>query len=47
MGYPKKGRGLFREGDDMMIVFIATHRTVWPVAWLCYAMGVSRSGYDA
>ena len=28
----------------MKFVFIAKHRTVWPVAWLCEAMGVSRSG---
>jgi putative transposase len=31
----------------MKFVFIAKHRTVWPVAWLCEAMGVSRSGFHA
>lgn len=27
----------------MKFVFIAKHRNVWPVAWLCNALGVSRS----
>ena len=27
----------------MKFVFIAKHRSIWPVAWLCDAMGVSRS----
>lgn len=31
----------------MKFVFIAKHRTVWPVAWLCDALGVSRSGFHA
>ena len=31
----------------MKFVFIAKHRTIWPVAWLCEAMGVSRSGFHA
>jgi putative transposase len=31
----------------MKFVFIAKHRHVWPVAWLCNAMGVSRSGFHA
>jgi putative transposase len=31
----------------MKFVFIARHRTVWPVAWLCAALGVSRSGFHA
>jgi hypothetical protein len=46
-GYPKKGHGLLREGSDMKFVFIAKHRSVWSVAWLCDAMGVSRSGVHA
>src|SRR6185312_8903043 len=46
-GHPKKGRGLLREGSDMKFVFIAKHRNIWPVAWLCEAMGVSRSGFHA
>lgn len=33
--------------SDMKFVFIAKHRTIWPVAWLCEAMGVSRSGFHA
>src|SRR4051794_25085750 len=36
-----------REGSDMKFVFIAKHRNIWPVAWLCNAMGVSRSGFHA
>ncbi|WP_303808617.1 IS3 family transposase [Sandarakinorhabdus limnophila] len=43
----KKGRGLFREGLDMKFGFIAKHRGVWPVTWLCEALGVSRSGFHA
>jgi putative transposase len=31
----------------MKFVFIAKHRNVWPVAWLCNALGVSRSGFHA
>ena len=31
----------------MKFVFIAKHRDVWPVAWLCNALGVSRSGLHA
>jgi putative transposase len=31
----------------MKFVFIAKHRTIWPVAWLCNALGVSRSGFHA
>lgn len=31
----------------MKFAFVAKHRTVWPVAWLCDAMGVSRSGFHA
>jgi putative transposase len=29
----------------MKFVFIAKHRNIWPVAGLCNAMGVSRSGF--
>jgi putative transposase len=29
----------------MKFVFIAKHRGIWPVAWLCDALGVSRSGF--
>jgi len=31
----------------MKFAFIAKHRSVWPVAWLCNALGVSRSGFHA
>lgn len=31
----------------MKFGFIAKHRGIWPVAWLCEAMGVSRSGFHA
>jgi hypothetical protein len=31
----------------MKFVFIAKHRNIWPLAWLCQAMGVSRSGFHA
>src|ERR1700748_1581475 len=31
----------------MKFVFVAKHRTIWPVAWLCDALGVSRSGFHA
>ncbi|TAM98526.1 MAG: IS3 family transposase [Rhizobiaceae bacterium] len=44
---PKKGRSLLREGSDMRFAFIAKHRNIWPVAWLCDALDVSRSGFHA
>ena len=31
----------------MRFAFIAKHRGVWPVAWMCGALGVSRSGFHA
>ena len=31
----------------MRFAFIARHRTIWPVAWLCDALDVSRSGFHA
>ena len=31
----------------MKFAFIAKHRSTWPVAWLCEALGVSRSGFHA
>ena len=43
-GHPKKSRGLLREGSDMKFAFIAKHRGIWPVEWLCGALGVSRGG---
>jgi putative transposase len=31
----------------MIFAFIAKHRAIWPVAWLCGALGVSRGGFYA
>ena len=31
----------------MRFAFIAKHRGIWPVAWMCGALGVSRSGLHA
>ena len=31
----------------MRFTFIAKHRGIWPVAWLCEALDVSRSGFQA
>jgi putative transposase len=31
----------------MRFMFIARHRGIWPVAWLCAALDVSRSGFHA
>jgi putative transposase len=46
-GILKKGRSLLREGSDMRFAFIAKHRNIWPVAWLCDALAASRSGFHA
>jgi hypothetical protein len=46
-GDPGKGRCLFREGSDLKFGFIAKQRNIWPVVWLCKAMGVSGSGFHA
>lgn len=31
----------------MKFAFIAAHRSIWPLAWQCSALGVSRSGFHA
>jgi putative transposase len=31
----------------MRFAFVAKHRSIWPVAWLCEALDVSRSGFHA
>jgi putative transposase len=31
----------------MKFGFIAKHRGIWPICWLCEALGVSRSGFHA
>lgn len=43
----KKSRGLLREGPGVMFAFIAKHRGIWPVSWMCGALGISRSGFFA
>ncbi|WP_156464189.1 IS3 family transposase [Devosia sp. Leaf420] len=43
----KKGRGLLCQGLDMRFSFVAKHRGIWPVSWICEALGVSRSGFHA
>ncbi|TJZ89411.1 IS3 family transposase, partial [Paracoccus gahaiensis] len=37
----------FRARGDMRFAFIAKHRHIWPVSWLCEALEVSRSGFHA
>jgi putative transposase len=43
----QKGRSLLREGREMRFAFIAKRRGIWPWAWLCEALDVSRSGFHA
>ncbi len=31
----------------MRFAFIAKHRGIWPVSWICEELGVSRSGFHA
>ena len=31
----------------MIFGFVAKHRGVWPVSWMCDALGVSRKGLHA
>ncbi len=31
----------------MRFAFIAKHRGIWPVSWICEVLGVSRSGFHA
>ena len=31
----------------MRFEFIAKHQGIWPVSWICEALGVSRSGFHA
>lgn len=31
----------------MRFAFIARHRHIWPVSWLCETLEVSRSGFHA
>ncbi|WP_435533312.1 IS3 family transposase [Variovorax boronicumulans] len=43
----KKAAGLLRQGVDVKFGFIAKHRRTWPLAMMCEALGVSRSGFYA
>src|SRR6185295_8293703 len=45
--HPKKSRGLLREGIDVKFGFVAKHRGIWAVDWMCEALGVSRGGFYA
>ena len=45
--HPKESCGLLREGVVVKFGFIAKHRGIWPVRWLCEALDVSRSGFHA
>lgn len=45
--YRDKGRGPLRLGPAVKFEFVAKHRVIWPVAMLCGALGVARSGYYA
>ena len=31
----------------MKFAFIAKHRGIWPLSWLCSVLSVSRSGFHA
>ena len=31
----------------MRFAFVAKHRGIWPISWICEALGVSRSGFHA
>ena len=31
----------------MTFAFIAKHRHIWPVSWMCAVLEVSRSGFHA
>ena len=31
----------------MTFAFIAKHRHIWPISWMCGVLGVSRSGFHA
>ena len=31
----------------MTFAFVAKHRHIWPVSWICDVLGVSRSGFHA
>lgn len=37
--------GALCQGHDIKFTLIAKHCAIWPVAWLCKTLGVSRSGF--
>src|SRR6476659_10001780 len=39
--------GLLREGIHVKYSFIAKHRGIWAVDWMCGTLGVSRGGFYA
>lgn len=41
------GERSFRAGGDIRFAFVAKHRHIWPVSWLCDVPEVSRSGFHA
>ena len=43
----KKAAAFFARESAMKFAFIAKHRRVWLVSWLCEALDVSRSGFQA
>ena len=43
----KKAAAYFAKDSGVKFAFIAKHRGVWPVTWMCEALGVSRSGFFA
>ncbi len=43
----KKAAAYFAKGLPVRFTFIAKHREIWPVSWMCGALGVSRSGFHA
>ena len=43
----KKSRRLLSGRPKMRLASIAKHRGIWPAAWICGALGVSRSGFHA
>lgn len=43
----KKEVARLRAGGDISFSFIAKHRHIWPISWLCDVLEVSRSGFHA
>src|SRR5207253_594821 len=45
--HPKKSHGVLRRPDELTFAWIEERKGQWPVAQLCLALGVSRSGFYA